>query len=84
MKVKSESEAAQSCRSKRPHGLRPTRLLPSDFPGKSTGVGCHCLLLFSVHMASNPMEEHGMLCLSLGFQKLTGISDEIYFTYALF
>ena len=28
-----------------PHGLHPTRLLrPWDFPGKSTGVGCHCLL----------------------------------------
>ena len=41
MKVKSESEVAQS----RPHGLQPTRLLrPWDFPGKSTGVGCHCLL----------------------------------------
>ena len=27
----------------RPHGLQPTRLLrPWDFPGKSTGVGCHC------------------------------------------
>ena len=26
--------------------LQPTRLLhPWDFPGKSTGVGCHCLLL---------------------------------------
>ena len=26
-------------------GLEPTRLLrPWDFPGKSTGVGCHCLL----------------------------------------
>ena len=31
--------------SSRPHGLQPTRLLHSwDFPGKSTGVGCHCLL----------------------------------------
>ena len=31
--------------SKRPHGLQPTRLLcPWDFPGKSTGVGCRCLL----------------------------------------
>ena len=31
--------------SKWPHGLQPTRLLcPWDFPGKSTGVGCHCLL----------------------------------------
>ena len=29
----------------RPHGLQPTRLLhPWDFPGKSAGVGCHCLL----------------------------------------
>ena len=28
-----------------PHGLQPTRLLrPWDFPGKRTGVGCHCLL----------------------------------------
>ena len=31
-----------------PHGLQPTRLpRPWDFPGKSTGVGCHCLLCFS-------------------------------------
>ena len=31
--------------SSRPHGLQPTRLIcPWDFPGKSTGVGCHCLL----------------------------------------
>ena len=29
----------------RPHELQPSRLLrPWDFPGKSTGVGCHCLL----------------------------------------
>ena len=28
-----------------PHGLKPTRLPhPWDFPGKSTGVGCHFLL----------------------------------------
>ena len=31
--------------SSQPHGLQPTRLLcPWGFPGKSTGVGCHCLL----------------------------------------
>ena len=31
----------------RPHGLQPSRLLhPWDFPGKSTGVGCHCLLRY--------------------------------------
>ena len=46
MKVKSESEVAQSCLTlSDPHGLQPTRLLhPWDLPGKSTGVGCHCLL----------------------------------------
>ena len=45
MKVKSESEVAQSCLSSKPHGLQPTRLLrPWSSPGKSTGVGCHCLL----------------------------------------
>ena len=28
-----------------PYGLQPTRVLcPWDFPGKNTGVGCHCLL----------------------------------------
>ena len=47
MKVKSgkwsRSVVSDSLRS---HGLQPTRLLhPWDFPGKSTGVGCHCLLL---------------------------------------
>ena len=31
--------------SSQPHGPQPTRLLHSwDFPGKSTGVECHCLL----------------------------------------
>ena len=45
-----ESEKWRGSRSvvsypQRPHGLQPTRLLrPWDFPGKSTGVGCHCIL----------------------------------------
>ena len=45
-----ESEKSKWSRSvvsdpQRPHGLQPTRLLhPWDFPGKSTGVGCHHLL----------------------------------------
>jgi len=33
--------------SSRPHGPQPTRLLhPWDFPGKSAGVACHCLLWY--------------------------------------
>ena len=37
----------------RPHGLQPTRLLhPWDFPGKSTGVGCHCLLQEKLYRVS--------------------------------
>ena len=35
-----------------PRGLQPSRLLcPWDFPGKSTGVGCHCLHRLS-HLGS--------------------------------
>ena len=53
VKVKSESEKWKWSHSvmsnpQRPHGLQPSRLLhPWDFPGKSTGVGCHCLLRLS-------------------------------------
>ena len=46
MKVKSESEAAQSCPTHSdPRDCRTRLLRPWDFPGKSTGVGCHCLFL---------------------------------------
>ena len=46
MKVKSESEVAQSCPTlSDPMDCSLTRLLcPWDSPGKNTGVGCHCLL----------------------------------------
>ena len=38
----------------RPHGLQPSRLLhPWEFPGKSTGVGCHCLLLTLYYAHTN-------------------------------
>ena len=40
--------------SERPHGLQPTRLLrPWDFLGKSTGVGCHCLLWYNPEILLN-------------------------------
>ena len=39
----------------RSHGLQPTRALcPWDSPGKSTGVGCHRLLLTAVNYTCNP------------------------------
>ena len=46
MKVKSESEVAQSCPTlSNPMDCSLIRLFhPWDFPGKSTGMGCHCLL----------------------------------------
>ena len=62
MKVKSESEVAQSCPTlsdpmdcslpgSSAYGIFQARLLrPWDFPGKSTGVGCHCLLLSKISM----------------------------------
>ena len=38
-----------------PHGLQPTSLLsPWDFPGKSTGAGCHCLLRFTTDSPGKP------------------------------
>ena len=48
----------------RPRGLQPTRLLrPWDFPGKSTRVGCHCLLRNNALVAQNSVEsvEYNML-----------------------
>ena len=40
-----ESESEVVSDSQRSHGMQPIRLLcPWDFPGKSTGVVCHCLL----------------------------------------
>ena len=46
MKVKSESEVAQSCLTLS-DPMDCSLPGPWDFPGKSTGVGCHCLLLDS-------------------------------------
>ena len=65
---KHESEKGKWSRSvvsnsQRPHGLQPTRLLhPWDFPGKSTGVGCHCLLPEPDCLCSNPRSATDKLC----------------------
>ena len=63
----------------RPHGLQPTRLLrPWDFPGKSTGVGCHCLLqILSL----------GILGMHLNFDIKCGLPDNactLYFSKEVF
>ena len=84
-KWKSETEVSQSCPtlSDPPHGLQPTRLLhPWDFPGKSTGVGCHCLLCRDELMTNQAVRQlhHLGRCFShlhyfllLPFQKLNTI-----------
>ena len=49
--------------SSRPHGLQPTRLLrPWDFPGKSTGVGCRCLLHVYISAAAKSLQSCLTLC----------------------
>ena len=46
-----------------PHGLWPTRLFhPWDFPGKSTGVGCHCLLWVQPSATCNPETQENRYC----------------------
>ena len=45
--------------SSRPHGLQPTRLLhPWDFPGKNTGVECHCLLHYKPRQHTKKQRHH--------------------------
>ena len=77
MKVKSESEAAQSCPTLS-DPMQPTRLVcPWDFPGKSTGAGCHCLLrlchllsCFShVRLLATPWTAAHQTPLSMGFSR---------------
>ena len=51
------------------HGLQPTRLLcPWDFPGKSTGVGCHCLRWVQLCSSLSILWR----CLSLGGDEIKG------------
>ena len=78
MKVKSESEVAQSCPTQRPHGLQPTRLLcPWDFSGKSTGVGCHCLLWDHLLLCQICLCLHSLLHLTVYNSLTNGKSDII-------
>ena len=71
MKVKSESEVAQSCPTlsdpmdcslpgSSVHGRRSIFISSVHFTGKSTGVGCHCLLCESFLVMSNSLQPHGL------------------------
>ena len=62
----------QSCPTQRPHGWQPTRLLrPWDFPGKSTGVGCHCLLGKWLHWFPFPLNSvHKSSFFSISLSKI--------------
>ena len=59
-----------------PHELQPTRLLhPWDFPGKSTGVGCHHLLRELPHSPAIPL-------LDIYLEKVKALSRKKYmYTY---
>ena len=63
--------------SSRPHGLQATRLLyPWDFPGKSTRVGCHCLLQYQTIILLSPTSKWFIIILKLlGLPVITWLSQ---------
>ena len=81
MKVKSESEVAQSCPTLSER-LSLRLLCPWDFPGKSTGVGCHCLL--RVSLGEEPISRLviavGSLQVLTGYWPETSIPDHMALT----
>ena len=60
------------------HGLQPTRpLRPWDFPGKSTGVGCHCLLrIEGLHRAKSKFSGCGKIHISKSWRFTECSEDE--------
>ena len=63
----------------RPHGLQPTRLLcPWDFPGKSTGVGGHCILQDLIELASKKdvLFIRGEWSAKVGGQEIPGVTGK--------
>ena len=74
--------------SEQPHGLQPTGLLhPWDFPGKSTGVGCHRIYIYSslLNLLPPPTPSYPFrLSQSTRFELFGSYSKfplAIYFTY---
>ena len=63
MKVKIESEVAQSCPTLS-NPMEPTRLpRPWDFPDKRTGVGCHCFLWSGALKITKTIRDKGAVCI---------------------
>ena len=82
MKVKSENEVAQSC----PTLPNPMNSGACDFPGKSTGVGCHRLLrsrlVVGSHSAETPLLlTEILICLMLGGREDTRGDGFAFLTY---
>ena len=80
MKVKSENEVAQSCPTlSNPMDCSPPgSSVPWDFPGKSTGVGCHCLLLkrqVSGEARQEIQSKERLMSKMLGSVETRGIKD---------
>ena len=75
MKVKSESEVAQLCPTLRnPMDCSPLgSSIHGIFPGKSTGVGCYCLLL-CVSKFSGPFLTFSLLNLATALESVTPTS----------
>ena len=72
-----------------PHGLSPTRLLhPWDFPGKSTGVGCHFLLqMIFLNQGSSPGLPHWrqtLYCLSHQESLVLQYNKFVYVLFSLY
>ena len=69
----------------KPYGLQPIRLLhPWDFPGKSTGVGCHRLLCITVRYKANAsgginISMNGVFCLFFSWS--CHLTEGEYFYY---
>ena len=65
----------------RPHGLQPSRLLlPWDFPGKSTGVGWHCLFHNTLEDTnSKPWSVFTLCCFQCIFKILSSnLSSQLF------
>ena len=75
--------------SSQPHGLQPTRLLhPWDFAGKSTGVGCHCLLQMEYYSAIKKNEILSFLATwmdprSIRLSEMNHTGKDKYFLFSL-